>query len=295
MTRWRDTRKQVDRSLYIQPLHGVYCSAMDASSALNICEYLNTTTMHAFDLSTIIIFVYLGLQVKWNPFSSNNSHHTGCIHKGSHPGKWPDLMTSKPDSSSTLGYQWTYHTGRPLEPQVHWDATGTTLADASTQWCPSGDPVLICINGTHWKNTGKPLEDHWKHTGHHQFFLQWNSSVHWGLSSRHTGLPLEDHWLRVGVSIPCPALVISFVQETLQIHILAQGALYLFSILSTVCAIIYYSWYHTYRSSKKDNSMLKSMLVDYQALSNQFSDWVVALPTADQKPCQKICVNQEAF
>ena len=48
---------------------------------------------------------------------------------------------------------------------VHWDATGTTLVDASTQWCPSGDPVLICIIGTHWKTTGKPLEDHWKHTG----------------------------------------------------------------------------------------------------------------------------------
>ena len=32
--------------------------------------------------------------------------------------------------------------------QVHWDATGTTLADASTQWCSSGDPMLICIIGT---------------------------------------------------------------------------------------------------------------------------------------------------
>ena len=110
-------------------------------------------------------------------------------------------MTSKPDSVSTLGYHWTDRTGRPLEPQVHWDATGTTLADASTQWCssgdpvliciigrplepqvhwdatwttladactqwcPSGNPVLICIIGTHWKTTGKPLEDHWKHTG----------------------------------------------------------------------------------------------------------------------------------
>ena len=91
------------------------------------------------------------------------------------------------------------HTKRPLEPQVHWDATGTTLADASTQWCSSGDPVLICIIGTHWKTSRKPLEDHWKHTGYQQFFLQWHSSVHCGLSSRHTGLALEDHWLRVRV------------------------------------------------------------------------------------------------
>ena len=87
--------------------------------------------------------------------------------KGSHAGKWPDLMTSKPDSVSTLGYLWTDHTGRPLEPQVHWGATGTTLADASTQWCSSGDPVLICIIGTHWKTTGatSTLGWHWNHTG----------------------------------------------------------------------------------------------------------------------------------
>ena len=112
-------------------------------------------------------FLYFGLQVKLNRFSSNDSHHISCIYKGSHAGKWPDLMTSKPDSVSTLGYHWTYHTGRPLEPQVHWDATATTLADASTQWCSSGDPVLICITGTHWKTTGatSTLECHWDHTG----------------------------------------------------------------------------------------------------------------------------------
>ena len=156
-------------------------------------------------MGTIIVFVYLALQFKWNQFSSNNSHHTICIHKGLHAGKWPNLMTSKPNSVSTHGYHWTDHTGRPLEPQVHWDATGTTLADASTQWCSSGDPVLfawlehtgrpleprvhynatgttladastqwcpsgdlvlICIIGTHWKATGRPLEAHWKHTGY---------------------------------------------------------------------------------------------------------------------------------
>ena len=133
-----------------------------------------------FDMSTIIVFVYLGLQVKWNQLSSNNSHNTSCIHKGSHVGKWPDLMTSKPDSVSTLGYHWTDHTGRPLEPQVHWDATGTILADASSQRCPSGDPVLICIIITHWKTTGKPLEDHWKHTGNQQFLFS-GIPVHTGV------------------------------------------------------------------------------------------------------------------
>ena len=162
---------------------------------------LQQYSVPAFDMSTIIVFVYLGLQVKSHQFSSNNSRHTSCRHKGSHAGKWPDLMTSKPDSVSTLRYHWTDHTGRPLEPQVHWDATGTTLADASTQWCPSGDPVLICIIGTHWKTTGKPLEDHWKTTGSTlatNIFFSSDIPVYTGvLSSRHTGLPLEDNWLRV--------------------------------------------------------------------------------------------------
>ena len=114
-------------------------------------------------MSTIIVFVSLGLQVKWNQLSSNNSHYTSCIHKGLHAGKWSDLMASKPDFLSTLGYHWTGHAIRTLEPQVRWDATGTTLADASTQWCPSGDPVLIFIIGAHWKATGRPLEAHWIH------------------------------------------------------------------------------------------------------------------------------------
>ena len=50
------------------------------------------------------------------------------------------------------------------EPQVHWDATGTTLADASTQRCSSGNPVLICIIETYWKTTGatSTLEPHWQ-------------------------------------------------------------------------------------------------------------------------------------
>ena len=96
-------------------------------------------------------------------------------------------MTSKPDSVSTLGYHWTDRTGRPLEPQVHWDATGTTLADASTQWCSSGDPVLICIIGTHWKTTRKPLEDHWKHTGISPVLFQCT-----------LGSKFQAHWIATG-------------------------------------------------------------------------------------------------
>ena len=46
----------------------------------------------------------------------------------------------------------------------------------------------------HWKATGRPLEAHWKHTGYQQFLLQWHSSVHWGISSRHT----DCHWIATG-------------------------------------------------------------------------------------------------
>ena len=52
------------------------------------------------------IFVYLGLQYKWDHLSSNNFGHASCIHKGLHAGKWPDLMTSKPDALNTLRYPW---------------------------------------------------------------------------------------------------------------------------------------------------------------------------------------------
>ena len=107
-------------------------------------------------------FCVFGSQAKWNRLSSNNSHHTSCIHKGSHAGKWPDLMTSKPDSVSTLGYHWTDHTGRPLEPQVHGDATGTTLADADewVSWTHTAAYMYTAwkTNWGNWSNLRHKLE-----------------------------------------------------------------------------------------------------------------------------------------
>ena len=129
-------------------------------------------SVHAFDMSTIIIFVYLGLQVKWNQFSSNNSHHTSCIHKGSHAGKWTDLMTPKQILSvhwdtteqTTLEHHWSHkYTGMPLEP--HW----LMLEPVVFQWRSS-------VNSHNW-NT---LEDHWSH--------------------KYTGMPLEPHWLMLAPS-----------------------------------------------------------------------------------------------
>ena len=111
-------------------------------------------SVYALDMSTIIVFVYMGLQCIWKQLSSNNSRHTSCLQKGLHAGKRPDLMTSKPDAPSTLGYHWT-------------DCTGTTLADAFAQWPSSGNPVLICIIGTHWNTTGAitTLGCQYDHTG----------------------------------------------------------------------------------------------------------------------------------
>ena len=139
-------------------------------------------------------------------------------------------MTSKPDSVSYLGYHWTDRTGRPLEPQVHWDATGTTLADASTQWRSSGDPVLICIIGTHWKTTGatSTLGCHWSHTGWclHSVVSKWRSSVNlhnWNTLEGHwkaTGRPLEDHWKHTGIS---PVAFQCTLGSKFQAHWIATG------------------------------------------------------------------------
>ena len=115
------------------------------SNAYQFCSsnvwVLQHHSMHPLDMSTIIAFVYLGLQNKRNHLSLNNFCYTSFIDKGLHAGNWPDLTTCKPDAPNTLGYHWT-------------DCTGTTLADAIAQRSSCGNPVLICINGTHWKTAG---------------------------------------------------------------------------------------------------------------------------------------------
>ena len=129
-------------------LHNVY---QFCSSNMWVFQHHSVQTL---SMGTIIVFVCLGLQFKWNQLSSNISRHTSCLYEGLHAGKWPDLMTSKLDAVSTLGYHWR-------------DYTGTTLADGIAQWSSSGNPVLICIIGTHWKTTGatSTLGCHWNPTG----------------------------------------------------------------------------------------------------------------------------------
>ena len=126
-------------------------------------------------------------------------------------------------ATSTLGCHWNhtgwcYHQWCPIADPVliciigtYWKNTGATSTLRChwnyTGWCHH--PVMSQRRSSvnlhnwntlehRWKDTEKPLESHWKHTGYQQFFLQWHSSVHWGLNSRHTGLPLDCHWITTG-------------------------------------------------------------------------------------------------
>ena len=152
--RWRDTKQEVDRSI----LNPAFTWSLLLSNAYQFCSSnvweLQHHSVHALDMGTIIVYVYLGLQYKWNQLSSNNSRHSSCIHKGLHAGKWSDLVTSIPKAPNTLVYHWA-------------DCTGTTQADAIAQWSSNENPVLICIIGKHWKTTGatSTLGCHWNHTG----------------------------------------------------------------------------------------------------------------------------------
>ena len=94
---------------------------------------------------------------------------------------------------------------------VHWDTTGQTALEdhwshkytgmpLEPHWlmlAPSGDPVLICIIGTHWRTTGatSTLGCHWNHTGWclYPVVSQWRSSV-----NLHNWNILEDHWKATG-------------------------------------------------------------------------------------------------
>ena len=149
MTRQQATSGQVS-------INSAFPWSLLLSNAYLFCSsnvwVLQHHSVHALDMSTIIVFVYLGLQYEWNQLSPNNSHHTSCIQWGGlHAGKWPHLMSSS--ALNTVGYHWTY-------------CTGTTLADAIAQWSFSGNPALICIIGTHWKITGatSTLGSHWNRT-----------------------------------------------------------------------------------------------------------------------------------
>ena len=131
----------------------LHCSAYQFCSS-NVWV-LQHHSIHAFDMGTIIVFVYLWLQFKWNQLSSNSCRHTSCIHKGLNAAKWPDLLTSK-----TICFQYT---GIPLD-ILHWNHTGWFYHPVVFQWQSSAHLHNWNTLEDHWKTTRRPLEVHWQPT-----------------------------------------------------------------------------------------------------------------------------------
>ena len=150
--------------------------------------------VHVFDMSTVIVFVYLELQVKWSQFNSV-VYIRGCM-LGSGLTWWPQ--------NQILSVHWNTPGKTTLEPEVHWDATWATLADASTQCCPSDDPVIICIIGTHWDATEKKRDDHWNALATNNYSPVAFKCILWSkfqASWTATVLPMTYHGFRVRVVI----------------------------------------------------------------------------------------------
>ena len=199
------------------------------SNAYQFCcsnvSVLQHHSVHALDMGTIVVLCIWYCSTNEIGFSQTNlDTPVLCIRGSCWEVIWPNDFQTRPSqywdttgqitlephwlmlSPSDLPvaikclFAWSQHTGRPPEPHLHWDATGTTLADVITQWSSSGNPVLICIIGTHRRR----LEDHWEHT---ENTLATNNSFSSGIPvytgskfQAHwiaTGLPLNYHWLRV--------------------------------------------------------------------------------------------------
>ena len=146
--KWQDDEAASGQVSVNSVLLGVNSSPMQTSSALQTCEYINIT-VHALYMSTIIVFVYLGLQYKWNQLSSNNSRHTSveCCWEVT----WPnDLHTRR-----------SQYTEIPLD-RLDWNHTCWCYRPVAFQW-----QSKVNLN---W-NT---LEDHWSHKYTSTLGCHWN-------------------------------------------------------------------------------------------------------------------------
>ena len=119
-------------------------------NAYRFCSWnvwiLQHHSVHALDMSSIKVFVYLGLQFKWNQLSPNNSRHTSCLHKGLHAGSGRSLNPQvHDDATHPVVSQWqsgvNLHNGNTLED--HWKLTGNTLATKTSY--PSGIPIYTAV------------------------------------------------------------------------------------------------------------------------------------------------------
>ena len=203
MTRLRDTSKQVDRSLYIQPLLGVYCSAKDTSSALKTCEYINVTLCMPLIWTPLYSFCVFGVASE-NEISLAQTtlcaclwyehHYSFCVFGAASQMKSVEFKQLSPYQLYTYGV-------------ACWEVTWPN--DLQTRFCQyTGIP----LGRPHWKATGatSALGSHWNHTGWcwHPVVFQWRSGVNlhnWNTledysSHENTRMPLEPHWLMLASS-----------------------------------------------------------------------------------------------
>ena len=161
MTRWRDTNQEVDRSVEIQPLLGIYCSAMDTSSAFNTCEYFNiilcmpliweplwflciwgckaneiSSAQTTLTIPVVYIRAACWVVICPNVFQTRLCQYTGI------PLDRPEWKTT--GATSTLGCHWN-HTGCGLHPEV-------------SQWRSRVNLHNWDALEHHWKASGRPLE-----------------------------------------------------------------------------------------------------------------------------------------
>ena len=145
----------------------LFCNAYQFCSS-NVWV-LQHHSVHALDMITITVFVYLGLKFIWNQLSSNNSRHTSCIHEGL---KSAYLKQLSPYQLYTWGV-------------ACWEVT----------W-----PNNLQTLGQHWKHTGWcycPVVFQWQSRAHH--LHNWNTPED-HRSHKNTGMPLEQHWLMLAPS-----------------------------------------------------------------------------------------------
>ena len=152
MTRWRGNKQQVERSMKIQLLLGVYCSAMHTSSALQT-SVLQHHSVHALSMGAIIVQCIWGcssneINLPQTTLAIPVQYTRGC------------MLGRDPNDFQTRCCQYT---GIPLD----------RLNSSHTDWCCR--PVVFQWQSRahhlhnwntlehHWshKCTGMPLELHW--------------------------------------------------------------------------------------------------------------------------------------
>ena len=153
---WNDTMAAHQAASGHVSVNSAFTWSLPLCNAHQFCSsnvwVLQHYSVHDFDMSTIIVFVYFGLQFKWNPFSTNNSRHTSCIHKGLHAGTWP----------AGLQIRCSQYTGIALG-RLHWNHTGWCYHPVLFQWQSGGNMHNWNTMEDQWshKYTGMPLEPHW--------------------------------------------------------------------------------------------------------------------------------------